>query len=238
MCGHEPEQETGHKLAEKCEVNYAVIVREITPQRCGVTGRVVAGKRHVTRCDYMSVIMEGIDCEANGGIFILTTCNHSLSREVPMGRKREADTKSDALRRKGALNRKPESVSDARFAADEFFDARDLVQVKYEMLRRVRAEDWSVTEAAGVFGMSRFSYYEAKEALERDGLPGLVPRKPGPRSRHKMTPEVVVFVRTELANDVSLSIRDLPVLVKERFGLVVHRRTIERALDGPGKRGL
>jgi transposase len=155
-----------------------------------------------------------------------------------MGRKRESDAKCDALRRKGALNRKPETVSDARFAEDEFFDARDLVQVKYEMLRRVRAEDWSVTEAATAFGMSRFSFYEAKGALERDGLPGLVPKKPGPRGRHKMTAEVVAFVRSELANDASLSIGDLPALVKERFGLVVHRRTIERALEGPRKKGL
>jgi len=182
--------------------------------------------------------MWGIDCEADGGVFMLTARDLSMSQEVPMGRKREADAKSDALRRKGALNRKSESVSDARFAEDEFFDARDLVQVKYEMLRRVGAEDWSVTEAAAAFGMSRFSFYEAKGALDRDGLPGLVPKKPGPRGRHKMTPEVVAFVRGELANDASLSIGDLPALVKERFGLVVHRRTIERALGGPGKKGL
>ena len=59
-------------------------------------------------------------------------------------KEKNKDGKSEALRRGGALNRHAERVSDARFAEGEFFDARDLVQVKYEMLRRVRAEEASV----------------------------------------------------------------------------------------------
>jgi transposase len=144
--------------------------------------------------------------------------------------------KSEALRRGGALNRHPEWVRDARFAEGAFFDARDLVQVKYEMLRRVRAEGASVTEAAGDFGMSRFSFYQARAAFEEAGLSGLTPKKPGPRGRHKLTPEVVTFVRDELAKDPSMEARDLPDRVRARFGLRVHRRTIERALAGAKKK--
>jgi len=148
------------------------------------------------------------------------------------------DGKADALRRGGVLNRHAERVNDVRFAEGEFFDARDLVQVKYEMLRRVRAEGVSVTEAAGAFGMSRFSFYQAQAALEEGGLSGLTPKKPGPRRRHKLTAEVLGFVREELAKDPSLGMRELPNRVRERFGLCVHQRTIERALADAKKKPL
>jgi len=153
-----------------------------------------------------------------------------------MSPRRESDAKTKALRRKGALNPKAQQVSDARFVQEEFFDARDLVQVKYEMLRRVRAEGHSVTEAAGAFGYSRFSFYQAQETYQQEGLPGLVPRKSGPRGRHKLTPEVLEFLEGELAKDPSLRVQDLPGLVKQHFGLAVHRRTIERALGRAKKK--
>ena len=46
--------------------------------------------------------------------------------------------KRQTLRRHGTLNPEPESVTDPLFHGNDFFDPNDLVQVKYEMLRRVR----------------------------------------------------------------------------------------------------
>jgi transposase len=100
----------------------------------------------------------------------------------------------------------------------------------------VRTEGKSVTEAAGSFGLSRFSFYQAQSCFERDGLPGLVPKKPGPRGRHKVTAEVLACLEEALARDRSLQVRDLVALVKDRFGLTVHRRTIERALGASKKK--
>ena len=54
-------------------------------------------------------------------------------------RKRE-DSKRVALQRQGTLNPRPQDVTVPLFQENEFFDARDLVQVKYEMLRRVRLD--------------------------------------------------------------------------------------------------
>jgi transposase len=149
---------------------------------------------------------------------------------------KDKDGKIEALRRGGAVNRHAEQVSDAHFAEEEFFDARDLVQVKYEMLRRVLAEGSSVTEAARSFGMSRFSFYQARSAYDKAGLPGLIPKKPGPRGRHKLTPEVLTFMREKLASDSPPNMRELPDRVWERFGVRVHQRTIERALSDVKKK--
>ena len=58
------------------------------------------------------------------------------------------DPKVAALREARCLNPHPEGVTDAAFRSQEFFDARDAVQVKYEMVRRVRVDGDSVTAAA------------------------------------------------------------------------------------------
>ena len=85
------------------------------------------------------------------------------------------DPKEAALAGARCLNPHPEQVTDAEFLASEFFDARDAVQVKYEMVRKVRAAGVPVTEAAAAFGYSRPAYYAAAAALESSGLEGLVP---------------------------------------------------------------
>ncbi len=148
-----------------------------------------------------------------------------------MTRKENTDPKAVALQKKGALNSKADQIMDPLFRGDEFFDPKDLVQVKYEMLRRVRKDGKSVTEAAAAFAISRFAFYEAQSVLNRDGLPGLVPKKPGPRGGHKITPEVQVYIEAVSSKEPSLDARDLLAKVKERFGVMVHPRTIERALD-------
>jgi hypothetical protein len=144
------------------------------------------------------------------------------SRRSPVERKLEA------LRATGCLNRRPERVTDALFTDDEFFDSRDLVQVKYEMLRRVSADGTPIATSARAFGFSRPSYYQAHAAFTRGGIQGLVPAKPGPRRAHKLSDDVVDFLEKALAK--GRDPRDLAGLVSERFGLDVHPRSIERAL--------
>jgi transposase len=135
-----------------------------------------------------------------------------------------------ALREARALNLRPEAVTDEAFLAEEFLDARDLVQVKYEMVRRVRAEGQPVSAAAAAFGFSRPSWYAAAEALDREGLPGLLAGRPGPRRAHKLTGEIVGFLEQALHDDPSLRSAGLAAMVTDRFGITVHPRSVERAL--------
>lgn len=147
-----------------------------------------------------------------------------------MARAEKRDPKAEALRAQRSLNPHPEAVTDAGFATSEFLDPRDLVQVKYEMVRRVRVEGDTVSATAPAFGFSRPSFYEAQAALEVGGLPALVPARPGPRRAHKLTPEIVVFAEEVLAADASLRAADVADAIAERFGVVVHPRSVERAL--------
>jgi hypothetical protein len=128
----------------------------------------------------------------------------------------------------GEVDQYPEHVTDPEFLASEFFDARDAVQVKYEMVRKVRAGGAPVTETAAVFGYSRPADHAA--ALESSGLEGLVPARPGPRSGHKFTEEILAWAEEQLAADPALRPAQLTGRIEEAFGVRVHPRSVERAL--------
>jgi transposase len=147
-----------------------------------------------------------------------------------MSKRTRPDPKGQALRQEGTLHPHPERVRDPLFATNDFFDPRDLVQVKYEMLRRVRIEGQSLAQASRAFGCSRPSFYKARAAFAAGGLGGLIPRRRGPRQPHKLTPEVLAFITQVVAEDPSLKARALRALIERRFALQVHPRTIERAL--------
>ena len=140
------------------------------------------------------------------------------------------DPKAQELAGSRTLNPRPEAVQDDAFAASEFLDARDLVQVKYEMVRRVQTDGAAVTAAAGAFGFSRQSYYTAAAALADGGLAALVPAKPGPRGAHKLTDEVLDHLEALRADDPGVAAAALAAAAGERFGLRVHPRSVERAL--------
>lgn len=148
------------------------------------------------------------------------------------------DPKLDALRKQGALHPSPQKVTDELFGEHDFFDPRDVVQAKYEMLRRTQQDGWSVARAAGSFGLSRPSFYSAQAAFRDEGLPGLLPRKRGPRGAHKLTDAVVDFLLQLRSDEPEIDAKALAQRVHERFERVVHPRSIERALRRRKKRGL
>lgn len=144
--------------------------------------------------------------------------------------KAEKDPKVETLRAERSLNPRPEAVTDERFKELEFFDPRDLVQVRYEMLRRVESEGQAVSRTAAAFGVSRPTFYAAKAALANEGLAGLVPARSGPRGAHKLGEEILGHCRERLAADPALNSAQLAELIAERFGVKVHPRSVERAL--------
>jgi transposase len=144
--------------------------------------------------------------------------------------RRREDPKVEALRAERSLNPRPEAVRDEAFSGSEFLDARDIVQVKYEMVRRVRVDGEAVSHSAAAFGFSRPSFYEAASAIDTGGLAALVPARPGPRRAHKLNDEVVAYAHAQLEADPSLRSADLVTLIEERFGIRVHPRSVERAL--------
>ncbi|MEV7995778.1 hypothetical protein AB0O67_28935 [Streptomyces sp. NPDC086077] len=77
------------------------------------------------------------------------------------------DPKVAVLAASRSLNPYPEKVTDEVFLASPFCDPRDLVQVKYEMVRRVRVDKVPVVRAARAFGYCRQAFYEIAAARLR-----------------------------------------------------------------------
>jgi len=145
-----------------------------------------------------------------------------------MATDRRKEDKRRALRQQASLNPRPDAVTHPLFRDGEFFDPLDLLQVKYEMLRAVRVDKRPISEAARSFGFSRPSFYQAQAAFEQGGLVALIPQKTGPRSGHKLTPEVMEFLNRARVDDPTVRPERLASLVHQNFGVQVHPRSIER----------
>jgi len=165
-----------------------------------------------------------LDTSKNCGIIRLSYS--AALMEVQMAKPRPP--KEKYLQDSGALNTHP--VTDPLFRDSDFFDPRDLVQVKYEMLRKVHKEHQPVSQAAASFGFSRPSWYKILAAFESQGIAGLLPRKRGPRRGHKLTEEVLGFIQELCTLEQPMGTAAILEKLEKRFGIRVHRRSLERAL--------
>jgi transposase len=149
---------------------------------------------------------------------------------MPTG-SRQRTRRQQALIAQGATHPHPQAVIDPLFRDSAFFDPNDLVQVKYEMLRSVENGDRAVVEAAQAFGLSRPVFYVTQELFQREGLPGLLPRKRGPKRPHKLNDEALAVLAqaTQEAGRV-LKGEELAALLSERCGIAAHPRSILRRL--------
>jgi transposase len=152
-----------------------------------------------------------------------------------MARPKKPDPKTLELKRTGTLNPRPDAVSDTLFRENPFFDPKDLLQVRYEMLRRHSVENVSIVEMASRFGVSRPTVYQAQAAFQQAGLSGLLPKPRGPKEGHKLSTEVLEYVRTLRAGEPGLTTDACVQAVQKKFGITVHRRSLERALSGKKK---
>ncbi len=138
-----------------------------------------------------------------------------------------AATRRRALEGSGLVHPDPAAVIAGLFDGSRpFFLAEDKVQVKYEMLRAHVVDGMAVTAAAAAHGYSRAAFYLVAEAFEEAGMGGLVDERRGRRGPLKLTPEVSAFIT---AADSDLSGAEVAAAVTAQFGVLLHRRTVERA---------
>jgi transposase len=147
-------------------------------------------------------------------------------------------SKRQELQACGTFNPRAGRVRHPLFQNSEFFDPQDLLQLKYESLRAVQREQYSIAKAASEFGLSRPTIYQAQEHFQARGLEGLLPDKRGPKKAHKLNPEVLNYLRELRAAEPVLPARELAKRLRERLKIQVHPRTIEKALKPKAKRGL
>lgn len=154
--------------------------------------------------------------------------NNILNWEENMKQKHKKTAKNQSLKVQNLLYHKADEITDHLFQTNDFFDPHDLLQVKYEMLRRVQKDGWPVTKASSVFGFSRLSFYKILFAFESSGMPGLLPKKKGPKKPNKITDAVLSFIKDTQNKEPEAKAGKLKILIKAKFGIDLHKRTIER----------
>lgn len=136
--------------------------------------------------------------------------------------------KQEELHKNGTFNHHADTISAEVFASSRFFDAHDLIQVKYEMLRAVEKEEGDVSSISAAFGFSRVSFYQIKKAFDQNGVSGLTPKKRGPKGSRKLNSDDVVFARGLEGTHTKAKIL---ALLRDERGVKVSKRTLERQLS-------
>lgn len=209
------------KLSRICNLNYTATVPQINR----------AGDVYWRLMPHISAI--------NCGIFLLTTvsdmglCGIIIFTVMPT----DPEAKRKALKASGTFNPRAAQVLHPLFQQSSFFDPEDLLQLKYETLRALEVESCPIAKAARDFGLSRPTIYEAQNQFQEQGLEGLLPHKRGPKAAHKLTNEVLQYVKDHIASESDIKAEELARRVRQRFGVKLHPRTIQKALNGRAKRG-
>ena len=146
------------------------------------------------------------------------------------------DVKAKFLAEHKTLHPHPERVRDSLFAQGGFFDPRDLVQVRYEMLRRYLVERQPVTQVILDFGISRQMFYVLLRMFQQEGLAGLLPHKRGPKEAHKCSEAIITFAAACREKSPSRPTKELVEEIGRKFGVQLHPRTLERHLARLGKK--
>jgi len=137
--------------------------------------------------------------------------------------------KRQHLREAGLLHPQPERVRDPLFEqAPQFFDAEDHLQVRYELLRAHLVDRDAVSAICCRYGISRQTFYNLQDKFAGQGSSGLLPKQPGPKGPRKLTAQVLAFIRQRLVQDGAPSTLELREEIQQKFGLALHRRTIEK----------
>ena len=182
--------------ARRCKVNYAACVSLIMPLM--VAGPWLSRRgAHRLSLDIMGGPGRcSLDAGVNVGIIVIT--HEPGCRGDAHAQAQTPDPKLAALRQHGCLNPHPERVADPLFACSDFFDARDLVQVKYEMVRRVRVDGQPVSHSAAAYGFSRPVVLSGQSVLDprRPGGSG-AEESPDRGESHKLSADVMEFLQRE-----------------------------------------
>ena len=134
-------------------------------------------------------------------------------------------TRRQALEQAGLLHPSSDLVRASLFRHPSgLFLPDDKVQVKYEMLRAHVVDGVAVTEAANAHGYSRASFYLVAAAFEASGMLGLLDERRGRRGPLKLTPEILAYLEEAEGSGAAVALD-----VEKRFGVRLHRRTVERA---------
>lgn len=151
-----------------------------------------------------------------------------------------SSSKKDFLNNEGLINPNPDRVTHQLFQSNSFFDPSDLPQVRYEMIRTARVENYSVSQACRLFGFSREYFYKLERSFMDRGFVALLGAQKGRRPLIALNNEIINLIIYRKMDNPNLSGEDLRKEILNLYKIDCSRRTVERVIEksGLGKKGL
>ena len=136
--------------------------------------------------------------------------------------------KKEILLANGTYNKNHEKVKNENFLTGAFYDPIDIIQVKYEMLKDAAEGSRGIAQVADEFGFSRASFYNIKDAFDKQGLSAFVPEKTGPKRPHKLTESHKDYIDRYISEKPKVSSNEITKSLKKDKGIDISKRTVER----------
>ena len=137
-------------------------------------------------------------------------------------------SKTEILIANGTYYKRYLSVKKQGFNVGGFYDPRDIVQVKYEMIREAQDSGRTIRDVAEDFGFSRTAYYAIKEDFDANGMLAFIPEKKGPRRQYKLTEQLREFVDEYAAGHPKARAAEIVGAIMSERGVEISKRTVER----------
>ena len=198
-------------------MNYAVNVKKFMPNPYRGFRDKSDHREHEKSYILSIIFCNYLDKQYNRAYFIL----HTNAPGVHYDKTQSQNKSSQRIRLfqppprtcKGTLVSKQSLLRSSRFSASQIRDAA-LCKDRRSVQERNSKTFWCLSPSA----------------FARAGLAGLLLQQRGPKEAHKLDTKVMAFIETWITKDQKVRARELAELVRTHFNLLVHPRSIERAL--------
>ena len=137
--------------------------------------------------------------------------------------------KVEHLRATHTYNEQHDKVTDELFANSELFDPRDLLQVRYEIVRAVGRGE-SPEKVAARFGVSGMTARRYAGRMGEGGLSALLPARKGPGGPRALGAAGEEFVDAYVEGHPGASGREVHEALEAALAPGVSQRTVERRI--------
>ena len=145
--------------------------------------------------------------------------------------------KEERLKSTHTFNPNYDKINDPTFASSDVLDTRDLLQVRYEMVRSVRIDKDSPKDVASRFGVSEATLRRHIRDLRDGGMIALVPDIRGPKGQHSLNDEEIQYIESYLVKHPDASGGQVHSALVQEKQSEVSKRTIERYLASKKENG-
>lgn len=142
--------------------------------------------------------------------------------------------KKEILSDLGALNKKPENVTNHLFNEYNFFDPVDNVQVKYEMLRACQVDKQKVSHVCKEFNYSREAFYVIFRKFRKHGIVGFLEDSRKKKKTIMLNQDIVKMIIQTKFDEPDISGNSLAEKINAKFGTDYKKRAIEKAVKALG----